>query len=334
MNTQSAELLAAFFAASKLKTRYENLKKSTGHKIQGRIEEQITSGTEKIKSVNVASLNMQRDGLYRILFGGASALAYIEEPTRSMATFLYSVGNKKSGSLKLKKKEDLLEVLGIKCSSKTPSAIVNDAIIDEIGKNFPELKKCNLTAKASHSIVASKKQSAPTIEEAIDEVHHWMLLKKIERIQENIDLEIESPVVLFAEYNKRMKLADDLKNFLSGCIYETFADGIIPSNDFVSVETSSRIGYDRDLLKNITGEKVHKYSSIVEMEEKTKKGVEVRWCGNLDEVSTGMLPQTLIEQLKNSQAPRGEKEAKVKISERVFFQRQTDTGAPSRSLSI
>lgn len=333
MNTQNAELLAAFFVASKLKTHYENLKKGTGYTIQHRIEEQITSGTEKIKSVNAHLLNMQREGLYRVLFGGASALAYIEEPTRSMATFLYSVGNRKTDSLKLKKKEELLEILGIKSNNKTPSSVVNNAIVDELSKKFPELNKCNLTAKGSRSVVASKKQSAPTIEEAIDEVHHWMVLKKIKQIQESIDPEIESSMVLFAEYNKRMKLADDLKNFLSGCISETFGESAIPANDFVSVETRSIINYDRDLLKNIVGE-TNKYSLVVDKEERSKKGVEIRWCGNLDEVSTGILPQPLIEQLKNSQTPRGEKEAKSKISEKVFSKRQTGAASPHRSLSI
>lgn len=333
MKTQDAEVLAAYFAASKLKTHFENLKKSIGNTVQHRIEDQISSTSEKIKSVGVQSLSMQRGGLYRVLFGGASALAYIEEPTNSIATFLYSVGNKKSESFKLKKKEELLEIFGIESGKKIPTAVVNNSIIDEITKRFPELHKCNLMVKESRSIVASKKKSAPSIEEAIDEVNHWMIAKKIQAIREDIELDANNPIMLFAEYNKRMKLADDLKTFLSGCISESFIDGVIPTNDFVAIETSSRINFDREILKSMvaTG---NKFSLVVEKEEKEKQGVEVRWCGRLDEISGGMLPQTLIDQLKNTQTPRGEKENVSKISEKVFFKPQIDRAVANRSISV
>ncbi|MDD4969749.1 MAG: hypothetical protein PHT07_10020 [Paludibacter sp.] len=334
MKTEAVELLAAFYVTSKYIKRFKDMKDATEQTIQQRIAYQISSNDEKVKSISAQGLASQREGIYRVMFGGASALAYVEEPARSVATFKYSVGEKSSKKVELKNKEDLLKIFSVESNKKISSAVVNAAIIDELTKRFPEMHQCNINAKTSTSLVASRKQNAPTIEEALDEVKHWLILKKIEQVNQDIDFGQDNPVMLFSEIGKRLRLAEDLKVFLSGCITETFGNTPLPSNEFAALQSSSRINYDRDILKNLVGNS-SKFATIVDVEEvkKEKKAVEVRWCGKLNEIDGGILPEPLRDQLKNAQAPRNEKEVKSKLSERVFFQRQSGGKIPP-SISI
>lgn len=318
MNTELNQLFAAYFVASKFATKYENAKKNTGGRIQQHVYEQVMSSGEKVQSVSAQNLRGQRDGIYRVLFGGASALAYYEEKNQGIATFKFFDGRKKSGSVKLREKEELAAILGVEVNKKIPTHVTNTAIIDELVKRFPELSASGISSRVSYSLVASRKREAPTIEDAISEISHWLILKKIETIRSEIDVKEEDEIAFYSAVHQRHKLAEELKDFIGGCIRGHVNPESIPSNEFVNSQPNARINYDREKLKEIIGGST-RFSTVISEQDHSKSGVELRWCGKIDQIEGGYLPRPLIDQLKSAQTPGEEKEVKQKLTQQVFF---------------
>lgn len=318
MSTELNQLFAAYYVASKFATQYENLKKQIGGEIQQHIKQQVTISGEKLQSISAQTLNGQRDGVYRVLFGGASALAYYEEQSRSVATFKYFDGVKKSKSFKLREKEELAAIFGVKIDKKVPSHIINTAIVDELIKCYPKLSACGIANHISHSLVATRKQDAPTIEDAIKEIKHWLILKKIDVLRNEIAFQKDGGVPLYSEIYQKQKLAEELKDFVGGCIRGGVDSTLLPANEYINAQATSRINYNREILKELV-EGEHQYSGILSEVERSKNGVELRWCGCIDQIESGYLPQALIDQLKSAQTPAEEKQVKLKLTQQVFF---------------
>jgi hypothetical protein len=282
-----SDACAPLYVLAKTISRYEEDQKA----IKREYEEMIRRANHSVGELEKAYLDevkVKPAGAYRVLFGGGSLPVYFDGKDTLIA---FSESREKTETkIALRTTDELREMLEL------PKATKADVLFEAIVEKFPLAQSLlGLNVVESPVIATARSKSAPTVDQAFEELTHPIIKRKITDI-----LQIQNE---FSQDNNQQRYISNKKIISSLKEIQVFLKQVLinkkdqmPENPYITISSTKKLSVDEQKMSKISIDDLPVSSLLMvkDMSAEQGKSLTVKWVGSIAQMDANRLDSDLI----------------------------------------